>query len=213
MAPWVQMWKLSTEGSFAQHIRSQSWSQGGSLSPLPLFCPRTAPSLQSLPFASDSCQTLVLLTHCIPRPGGPCSVSSPCGGSVLEGPCWTRTLGSLAVPGSHHGDCQSLGGMKEGSGSRGKPGDKLCVRVGLCARQGGRQDPGGAAAAASGTQALLFPGLSIAYLGHIPSFIEQLLCAGLSGHREHSCGPDGTPHGPVRWLGQSQAVGPWRGWQ
>lgn len=134
----------------------------------------SAPTWPPVTRALFSCQTPVRpWSHCVPRLGGPCPVSSPCGRSVPEGSCWTRTLASLGVPGSPHRDCQSLGGMKEGSRSQVKPRDTLCVFVCAQDREAGRTQ--GATATASGAsicaQALLFSGSSIAFLGHIPLFI------------------------------------------
>lgn len=51
---------------------------------LHLFCPHTAPKCQSPIPLSDSCQPLVPVKPLCARAGESLSVSSPCGGSVLE---------------------------------------------------------------------------------------------------------------------------------
>lgn len=146
--------------------------------------PNMAPKCQSPIPLSDSCQPSVPLSHCVPGlgGGGSLSVSSPCGGSVLEVHVGAEPL----QPWGARFSPRVLSVIRRNERRFRISGETW----GQAVHVSGRQDREGATATASGTSvcvgALLSSGSSIAYLGHSPSFIinKQLLGAGLSRHWE-----------------------------
>lgn len=147
-----------------------------------LFCPQHGPQMSEPHSPVRLLPALCPVKPLCSRAGGSLSVSSPCGGSVLEVHVGAEPL----QPWGARFSPRVLSVIRRNERRFRISGETW----GQAVHVSGRQDREGATATASGTSvcvgALLSSGSSIAYLGHGPSFIinKQLLGAGLSRHWE-----------------------------
>lgn len=147
-----------------------------------LFCPQHGPQMSEPHSPVRLLPALCPVKQLCARVGGSLSVSSPCGGSVLEVHVGAEPL----QPWGARFSPRVLSVIRRNERRFRISGETW----GQAVHVSGRQDREGATATASGTSvcvgALLSSGSSIAYLGHSPSFIinKQLLGAGLSRHWE-----------------------------